>query len=89
MSSAPRKGFSRLSRYPADVRKSHEPRDSHAKLEAPPLPTKGVYVRRIALAAAAVLLSVGLLSPTQALAIDHVNTEKLRNAVTVARHPAA
>jgi Zn-dependent M28 family amino/carboxypeptidase len=41
-------------------------------------------VRKIAFAAAGVLLSVGLLSPTQALAVDHVNTEKLRKAVTVA-----
>ena len=40
-------------------------------------------MRKIAFAAAGVLLSVGLLSPTQALAIDQVNTEKLRKAVTV------
>jgi PA domain len=40
-------------------------------------------VRKIALAGAGVLLSVGLLSPTPALAIDQVNTEELRNAVTV------
>jgi len=40
-------------------------------------------VRKIALAATGVLLSVGLLSPIQASAIDHVNTKKLRNAVTV------
>ncbi len=40
-------------------------------------------MRKTALAAAAVLLSVGLLSPTQALAIDQVNTKKLRDAVTV------
>ena len=41
-------------------------------------------MRKIAFAAAGVLLSVGLLSPTQALAVDQVNTEKLRKAVTVA-----
>ncbi|HEX5906830.1 MAG TPA: M20/M25/M40 family metallo-hydrolase, partial [Propionibacteriaceae bacterium] len=40
-------------------------------------------MRKIAFAAAGVLLSVGLLSPTQALAIDQVNTEKLLKAVTV------
>ena len=40
-------------------------------------------MRKIAFAAAGVLLSVGLFSPTQALAIDQVNTEKLRKAVTV------
>jgi Zn-dependent M28 family amino/carboxypeptidase len=40
-------------------------------------------VRKIALAGAGVLLSVGLLSPTQAFAIDDVSTERLRNAVTV------
>ena len=40
-------------------------------------------MRKIALAATGVLLSVGLLSPIQASAIDHVNTKKLRNAVTV------
>jgi Zn-dependent M28 family amino/carboxypeptidase len=40
-------------------------------------------VRKIAIAATGVLLSVGLLSPTQASAIDHVNTSKLRKAVTV------
>ena len=44
---------------------------------------KGVCVRKIAIAATGVLLSVGLLSPTQASAIDHVNTSKLRKAVTV------
>jgi Zn-dependent M28 family amino/carboxypeptidase len=40
-------------------------------------------VRKIALAATGVLLSVGLLSPIQAFAIDDVNTSKLRKAVTV------
>ena len=40
-------------------------------------------MRKIAIAATGVLLSVGLLSPTQASAIDHVNTSKLRKAVTV------
>jgi Zn-dependent M28 family amino/carboxypeptidase len=44
---------------------------------------KGVCVRKIALAATGVLLSVGLLSPIQAFAIDDVNTSKLRKAVTV------
>jgi Zn-dependent M28 family amino/carboxypeptidase len=47
-------------------------------------PTKGVLRAKIGFAAAGVLLSVALLSPTQALAIDQVNTEKLRKAVTVA-----
>jgi Zn-dependent M28 family amino/carboxypeptidase len=46
-------------------------------------PSKGFCVRKIAIAATGVLLSVGLLSPTQASAIDHVNTSKLRKAVTV------
>jgi Zn-dependent M28 family amino/carboxypeptidase len=40
-------------------------------------------VRKIPLATTGVLLSVGLLSPTQAFAIDDVNTSKLRKAVTV------
>jgi Zn-dependent M28 family amino/carboxypeptidase len=40
-------------------------------------------VRKIALATTGVLLSVGLLSPIQAFAIDDVNTSKLRKAVTV------
>jgi Zn-dependent M28 family amino/carboxypeptidase len=40
-------------------------------------------VRKIAFAATGVLLSVGLLSPIQAFAIDDVNTQKLRKAVTV------
>ena len=40
-------------------------------------------MRKIALAATGVLLSVGLLSPIQAFAIDDVNTKKLRKAVTV------
>jgi Zn-dependent M28 family amino/carboxypeptidase len=40
-------------------------------------------VRKIALATTGVLLSVGLLSPLQAFAIDDVNTSKLRKAVTV------
>ena len=40
-------------------------------------------MRKIALAVTGVLLSVGLLSPLQASAIDHVNTSKLRKAVTV------
>jgi len=40
-------------------------------------------VRKIALAATGVLLSVGLLSPIQASAIDQISTKKLRNAVTV------
>jgi Zn-dependent M28 family amino/carboxypeptidase len=40
-------------------------------------------VRKIALATTSVLLSVGLLSPIQAFAIDDVNTSKLRKAVTV------
>jgi Zn-dependent M28 family amino/carboxypeptidase len=40
-------------------------------------------VRKIALATTGVLLSVGLLSPIQASAIDDVNTSKLRKAVTV------
>ena len=40
-------------------------------------------MRKIALAATGVLLSVGLLSPIQAFAIDDVNTSKLRKAVTV------
>jgi Zn-dependent M28 family amino/carboxypeptidase len=44
---------------------------------------KGVCVRKVALAATGVLLSVGLLSPVQAFAIDDVNTKKLRKAVTV------
>jgi Zn-dependent M28 family amino/carboxypeptidase len=44
---------------------------------------KGVCVRKIALAVTGVLLSVGLLSPLQASAIDHVNTKKIRKAVTV------
>jgi Zn-dependent M28 family amino/carboxypeptidase len=46
-------------------------------------PMKGVCVRKIALAATGVLLSVGLLSPIQASAIDQINTQKLRKAVTV------
>ena len=46
-------------------------------------PMKGVCVRKIALAATGVLLSVGLLSPIQAFAIDDVDTQKLRDAVTV------
>jgi Zn-dependent M28 family amino/carboxypeptidase len=41
-------------------------------------------VRKIAIATTGVLLSVGLLSPIQAFAIDDVNTQKLRDAVTVA-----
>ena len=40
-------------------------------------------MRKIALATTGVLLSVGLLSPIQAFAIDDVNTSKLRKAVTV------
>jgi Zn-dependent M28 family amino/carboxypeptidase len=40
-------------------------------------------VRKIALVTTGVLLSVGLLSPIQAFAIDDVNTSKLRKAVTV------
>ena len=40
-------------------------------------------MRKIALATTGVLLSVGLLSPIQAFAIDDVNTAKLRKAVTV------
>jgi hypothetical protein len=40
-------------------------------------------VRKSALAAASVLLSVGLLSPMQASAVDQVDTQKLRDAVTV------
>jgi Zn-dependent M28 family amino/carboxypeptidase len=40
-------------------------------------------VRKIALATTGVLLSVGLLSPIQAFAIDDVNTSKFRKAVTV------
>ena len=40
-------------------------------------------MRKIAFAATGVLLSVGLLSPIQAFAIDDVNTQKLRKAVTV------
>jgi hypothetical protein len=47
-------------------------------------PTKGVRVRKIALAATSIVLSVGLFWPTQAFAIDNVNTKKLRQAVTVA-----
>jgi Zn-dependent M28 family amino/carboxypeptidase len=46
-------------------------------------PTKGVRVRKIALAATSIVLSVGLFWPTQAFAIDNVNTKKLRKAVTV------
>jgi hypothetical protein len=46
-------------------------------------PTKGVCVRKIALAATSIVLSVGLFWPTQAFAIDNVNTKKLRKAVTV------
>src|SRR5688500_154170 len=58
----------------------------HATLTGLPLPSqrRELCVRKIAFAAAGVLLSVGLLSPTQALAIDQVNTEKLRKAITVA-----
>jgi Zn-dependent M28 family amino/carboxypeptidase len=41
-------------------------------------------VRKIALAATSIVLSVGLFWPTQAFAIDSVNTKKLRKAVTVA-----
>jgi hypothetical protein len=41
-------------------------------------------VRKIALAATSIVLSVGLFWPTQAFAIDNVNTKKLRQAVTVA-----
>ena len=40
-------------------------------------------MRKIALVTTGVLLSVGLLSPIQAFAIDDVNTSKLRKAVTV------
>jgi hypothetical protein len=40
-------------------------------------------VRKIALAATSIVLSVGLFWPTQAFAIDSVNTKKLRKAVTV------
>ena len=40
-------------------------------------------MRKTALAAATILLSASLLSPTQASAVDHVDTKKLRNAVTV------
>jgi Zn-dependent M28 family amino/carboxypeptidase len=40
-------------------------------------------VRKIALAATSIVLSVGLFWPTQAFAIDNVNTKKLRKAVTV------
>jgi Zn-dependent M28 family amino/carboxypeptidase len=40
-------------------------------------------VRKIALAATSIVLSVGLFWPTQAFAIDDVNTKKLRKAVTV------
>jgi len=40
-------------------------------------------VRKTALAAVTILLSASLLSPTQASAVDHVDTKKLRNAVTV------
>ena len=46
-------------------------------------PNEGSLRAKIAIAATGVLLSVGLLSPTQASAIDHVNTSKLRKAVTV------
>ena len=40
-------------------------------------------MRKIALAATSIVLSVGLFWPTQAFAIDNVNTKKLRKAVTV------
>jgi Zn-dependent M28 family amino/carboxypeptidase len=40
-------------------------------------------VGKTALVAVTILLSASLLSPTQASAVDHVDTEKLRNAVTV------
>ena len=46
-------------------------------------PTKGVWVRKISLAATSIVLSVGLFWPTQAFAIDNVNTKKLRKAVIV------
>ena len=46
-------------------------------------PKKGDLRAKIAFAATGVLLSVGLLSPIQAFAIDDVNTQKLRKAVTV------
>ena len=41
-------------------------------------------MRKVALAATSIVLSVGLFWPTQAFAIDNVNTKKLRQAVTVA-----
>ena len=40
-------------------------------------------MRKIALAGATILLSASLLSPTQASAVDTVDTQKLRDAVTV------
>jgi Zn-dependent M28 family amino/carboxypeptidase len=47
-------------------------------------PIEGSFcLRKTALATAAVLLSVGLLAPAQASAIDQVNSQKFRKAVTV------
>ncbi len=40
-------------------------------------------MRRTALGAAAILMATGLLAPTQAFAVDNVNSKKLRDAVTV------
>ena len=40
-------------------------------------------MRRTALGAVAVLMTAGLLTPTQAFAVDDVNSSKLRKAVTV------
>jgi hypothetical protein len=47
-------------------------------------PNEGSLRAKIALAATSIVLSVGLFWPTQAFAIDNVNTKKLRKAVTVA-----
>ena len=40
-------------------------------------------MRRTAIGAVAILMTAGLLSPTQAFAVDNVSSAKLRKAVTV------
>jgi hypothetical protein len=52
-------------------------------------PNEGSLRAKIALAATSIVLSVGLFWPTQAFAIDNVNTKKLRKAVTVSGITAA